>query len=1135
MPTTGGSNEITISAKALDQASAVLTKLTQQMDALAAAGTRVNASMKGMAASSQAAAASTVQATTATKGFTASLHSSLSVIRGMLIRMVALAAIMGALAVSINGTIGAAMDFEDSFAGIRKTMDLSASGFDFLAKKNRELAREIPVTVNEINRIGEIAGQLGIRGINNIVKFEKEIAQIAVTTNLTADEAAIAMARIAGVMQEPINNIDRMASALVDLGNKTKTTESEIVEFALRIAGAGATVGLTTANILAIGSAFTEMGAKVERGGTATQKVLFSMQKAVAEGGDELTVFAQVLQMTEEGFKQLVRTDPMEAFIRFIDGLRAVGEDGVRVLDALGLADQRLIASFLAVAGAGGRLRRDVELSSVAWEENVAALEEFEKRMGTTSSQIQIMKNNFNDIGITLGLAMLPALKTLSGWLVRVADGIRYASEHIHFFVLAFHLALTAITFLALGPTGFIPLTLLIFQKWDQALQEAPEPVQNFVIAVAHWFDVLVDGIRTGINAAIALVEEFINKIADNKFTKTINKFLTRGGLPALPTGVDLGRADFIDTDLEGWARNQQALAKVKAAFDKMRENYENLTGSADEFLPGELPEMDIGPFLESLGDAPKGKDIDLLADGIIDLWEALEYGISLIQAVEMELGYEAEQVANRFWRASVMTEKLRRRMASSADIEQHATLALVEAQVEATQKMYELRFALRAQQQSIASTAITFRDSSLLFLQSLVDSLQGYRDATAEMNVSGTRLRDSLSIYIENLTAIAKEQTEANNTMMDMRVQTILLTRSLRVAAVRFRDVSVAWMEASVGVLGDLVSATNRLAVSRGQLRDAATFWRQAATAIIEAQADMAEEARKLQIRLVAASAAMDQAASSAFLLVVEQIVDAAEQAATMQAQLMALAIWAAQSGLAGDLDVFIGALRDLDAGFRKTEESITEFLYRLAKTALEATRARFDALFQKPTREEAEINLRLAELRRRRALLFIGGGTEDELAPLLEPIDQEIEALENLLRLRQAEADILQAQADLADQTLMTDQQLMYWSTVLTEQIKEQSAIVKSLSEQLFWEIVLRNQANKALETFTGSLTAAGMMLNAGSPRGTAMLTAGTPVSVEINLSGFMDVDEARRVIHSEVDRQLDDELRINKFGGS
>ena len=77
----------------------------------------------------------------------------------------AIAAIAGAMFL----TVGAASKFEESFAGIRKTVDGSEADFRKLGGQIRDLALDIPVTTSALNQIGELGGQLGvsISGLEN--------------------------------------------------------------------------------------------------------------------------------------------------------------------------------------------------------------------------------------------------------------------------------------------------------------------------------------------------------------------------------------------------------------------------------------------------------------------------------------------------------------------------------------------------------------------------------------------------------------------------------------------------------------------------------------------------------------------------------------------------------------------------------------------------------------------------------------------------------------------------------------------------------------------------------------------------------------------------------------------------------
>jgi methyl-accepting chemotaxis protein len=89
-----------------------------------------------------------------------------------------------------------ASDFESSFAGVRKTVNATAAEFAALSQGMRDLSKEIPVNVNELNKIGEAAGQLGIK-TENILDFTRVMANLGVATNLSAEEAATSLARLA--------------------------------------------------------------------------------------------------------------------------------------------------------------------------------------------------------------------------------------------------------------------------------------------------------------------------------------------------------------------------------------------------------------------------------------------------------------------------------------------------------------------------------------------------------------------------------------------------------------------------------------------------------------------------------------------------------------------------------------------------------------------------------------------------------------------------------------------------------------------------------------------------------------------------------------------------------------------------
>lgn len=319
-------------------------------------------------------------------------------------------AAIGAFRGGLNGTAGAAIAFESSMASIRKTVDGTEADFKQLGEANRGLSRELPQSASALNELTAAAGQLGVTGVANLTKATRVAADLGATTNLAAEEAITAFAQIANVTKEPTANFDRMGSAVVDLGNKSASTEKQILEYASRIAGAGKIAKLSTSSIFGIGAAFASTGVESEAGGTAIQKVLIELTKSAAMGGKALDVFAKTAGTSTRAFQDLAKSNPGEAFIQFVEGLGRAGDEAFTILEQLGLEDQRLIRSFLGVAGAGDLLRKSVETGNKAFRDNTALTAEAEKRYGTTAAQLEILRNNIADVGISVGDTLLPAL-----------------------------------------------------------------------------------------------------------------------------------------------------------------------------------------------------------------------------------------------------------------------------------------------------------------------------------------------------------------------------------------------------------------------------------------------------------------------------------------------------------------------------------------------------------------------------------------------------------------------------------------------------------------------------------------------------------------------------------------------------
>jgi TP901 family phage tail tape measure protein len=324
------------------------------------------------------------------------------------------------IAAGVTAVVKAASDWESAFAGTKKTVDevVDANGnviysYEQLEGELRSLAKQLPATHSEIAGVAEAAGQLGIE-TDNVVSFTKTMIDMGESTNLSAEQAASSMARLANITGMSQNDFDRLGSAIVGLGNNFATTEAEILEMGLRLAGTGNQIGMTEADIMALGTAMSSVGVQAEAGGTAMSTVLKRMQNAVADGSEELDGFAKVARMSASEFADAFENDPARALQAFVEGLEQSSDEGDNlnsILGDLGITGIREADTLLRLAGNSELLGEALDMSATSWDENSALAEEAGIRYETLESQLGMLRNEVYDVAIEFGGPFVQALR----------------------------------------------------------------------------------------------------------------------------------------------------------------------------------------------------------------------------------------------------------------------------------------------------------------------------------------------------------------------------------------------------------------------------------------------------------------------------------------------------------------------------------------------------------------------------------------------------------------------------------------------------------------------------------------------------------------------------------------------------
>jgi len=327
-----------------------------------------------------------------------------------------------------------AIDFEDSFAGVKKTVDATPEqlakikqGIIDLSTTGIDGRGAIPQTTTELNELAAAGGQLGISQ-ENIVDFTEVMAQMGSATNLVGEEGAATLARFQNVMGVGQNEIRNIGSAIVDLGNHSATTESEIAEMALRMGKYGSSVRMSAADVLGYSAALSSLGIEAQMGGSAIGRTWLSIETAVASGGEGLTKFAKYSGKSAEEFKEQWNTDSSGAFNGLLKGLQSA-ENLTVALDDLGINNTQDIQAMMALVNGYDLVTESVNRSNTAYQENTALQEEFNAKNETTASKLANTKNNIVEAARSIGETMLPSIQDASTTVANFAKGLSQMSD----------------------------------------------------------------------------------------------------------------------------------------------------------------------------------------------------------------------------------------------------------------------------------------------------------------------------------------------------------------------------------------------------------------------------------------------------------------------------------------------------------------------------------------------------------------------------------------------------------------------------------------------------------------------------------------------------------------------------------
>lgn len=325
---------------------------------------------------------------------------------------IAFAGFAAAIAVSTK----AFASYETALVGVGKTTNIEGKKLDDFGKKFQKLATEIPLSTNELLGIAQAAGQLGVEGEANLLKFTDTIAKLGVATDLTGEEAATSIARILNVTNEGIDTIDRFGAVIVALGNNSAATESEIVKMATEVSRSSAIFGVSAAEAAALGTALKATGQEAQLGGSVIGKTFLTIQKVIDGGGKQLENFAQLTGIAGDQLKQTFQDDATGVLQSFLSGLNNL-EGGTSAifaaLEGFGLKGDEVNKVLPVLAKNTDLVKKSFDLANKEVRNATALNDEAAKAFDTLASRGKLTANTLTNIATNIGEQLAPAANEL--------------------------------------------------------------------------------------------------------------------------------------------------------------------------------------------------------------------------------------------------------------------------------------------------------------------------------------------------------------------------------------------------------------------------------------------------------------------------------------------------------------------------------------------------------------------------------------------------------------------------------------------------------------------------------------------------------------------------------------------------
>lgn len=305
---------------------------------------------------------------------------------------------------SATASISAAISHEAAFAQVIRVTGETGKAGEAMRKEFEKLTTTLPVSFEELAKIGQLAAQTGVAN-DQLIRFSDTVVRFSVTTGIASDQVTVLFARIADMLDLPTNQMNNFASTILKLGTISAATENEILKVTQSIASAGRAFGLSTEEIAGLSGALASLRIPPEWSRGSATRIFRDLDNAANGAGEGMKVLVEVLGMSADEITNLRRNDPGTFFLKFVEGMQQFTREGqlaagttrtiTDVMSDLEINAVRDIDFITRLANNFGTLKTQTNEAFLEFARGTELTRQTEIVFGTTRQNIDNLKDAF--------------------------------------------------------------------------------------------------------------------------------------------------------------------------------------------------------------------------------------------------------------------------------------------------------------------------------------------------------------------------------------------------------------------------------------------------------------------------------------------------------------------------------------------------------------------------------------------------------------------------------------------------------------------------------------------------------------------------------------------------------------------